>query len=168
MHSFDELISRGAYFMVGAISSEESRTLERLETGAATSDVKALQMLQLQKAVVAVGLFSILEAHLQEDSDTGHAFAEVTERLREKGEVKLGDEFKVLNHAINALKHGRGRSYSALLKIPVDELPFRVKRVDENFFNEGDVNEVETLVEVDEKFLMYCSEIVTRIAQILG
>ena len=33
-------------------------------------------------------------------------------------------------------------------------LPFKIKQPNENFFNEGDVSEVSTLIEVDDDFVM--------------
>lgn len=165
MHRFEDLVERGAHFMLQALDASEQEVLMRLETSAATSDVKTLQMLQLQRAVLAVGMFSMLEAHLQRPEDGKYAFNAVAARLRDASEPSLGDEFTVLKHAINALKHGRGTSYAALTEIPADQLPFRIKREGDYFFHEGDVGEVVTLVEVDSAFLLYCAETVKRVAE---
>jgi hypothetical protein len=61
------------------------------------------------------------------------------------------------------LKHGRGRSYDALVK-KASALPFRVKRPGESFFCEGDIAEVSTLVEVDDAFLLSCAEIIREVS----
>jgi hypothetical protein len=168
MHNFEDLIERGAHFMLSTINAAELEVLKRLETGAAKGDVIALQMLQLQRAVLAVGMFSMLEAHLQGSGDAKYAFSEVETRLQNAGESLLGEEFTVLKHAINCLKHGRGSSYVALMKIPDHRLPFRVKRVGDSFFNEGDVAEAATLIEVDSALLLYCAETVKRVAKKLS
>lgn len=137
MDRFEDLVERGTHFMLQALDASEREVLVRLETGAATGDVKTLQMLQLQRAVLAVGMFSMLEAHLRRPGDGRYAFNEVAARLEEAGEPSLGGEFTVIKHAINTLKHGRGSSYAALTEIPVDRLPFRIKREGEFFFSGG-------------------------------
>jgi hypothetical protein len=165
MHNFEDLIQHGAHFMLAAIDAAEQDVSKQLETSGAARHVKALQMLQLQRAVLAVGMFSMLEAHLQRPGDGKYAFNAVAARLRDTGEPSLGDEFTVLKHAINALKHGRGPSYATLTEIPADRLPFRIKREGDYFFQEGEVGEVATLVEVDSAFLLYCAETVKRVSE---
>lgn len=110
----------------------------------------------------------MLEAHLQRPGDDKYAFNVVAARIRDAGEHVLADEFTVLKHAINALKHGRGSSYVALTEIPADRLPFRIKREGDHFFYEGDVGQVATLVEVDSAFLLHCAETIKRVAENLG
>lgn len=102
MHRFEDLVERGAHFMLQASDAYEIEVLIRLETGAATGDVKTLQMLQQQRAVLAVGMFSMLEAHLQRPGDGKYAFNAVAARLGDAGEHALADEFTVLKYAINA------------------------------------------------------------------
>ena len=70
----------------------------------------------------------------------------------------------VHNSGINVLKHGRGRSYDALV-VKADRLPFRVKRPGEAFFFEGDVSEVATLIEVDDAFVLGCADVIRRVAE---
>jgi hypothetical protein len=45
-------------------------------------------------------------------------------------------------------------------------LPFRVRAEDE-FFNEGDVSELATLVQVDSAFLHYCAETIDLVAELI-
>lgn len=168
MHRFEELVERGTHFMLAAIDAAEQDVSKQLETSGAARHVKALQMLQLQRAVLAVGMFSMLEAHLQGSGDAKYAFADVATRLRNAGASSLAEEFTVLKQAVNALKHGSGSSYVALTKIRDDRLPFRIKREGDSFFHEGDVGEVSTLVEVDSAFLLYCAETVKRVAEKLA
>ena len=44
------------------------------------------------------------------------------------------------------------------------DLPFRVKLPDEYFFNEGDVSEISTLVEVDDAFVLLCAEVIHAVS----
>ncbi|MNR28378.1 hypothetical protein D3C85_1457000 [compost metagenome] len=61
--------------------------------------------------------------------------------------------------AINVLKHGRGRSYNELVE-KSGKLKFKVKMPGEHFFSEGDVSEVATLVEVDDRFVQMCADVI--------
>ena len=131
------------------------RTIEALQTSGATTLVKTLQMVQLQKVVTAVGMFSIFDALLQGRLECADGFKEAAEILKGVGAAELGERFDNLKLAINVLKHGGGRSYQELLK--KQTLPFRIKRPDESFFNEGDVSEISTLIEVDNEFVMNCA-----------
>jgi hypothetical protein len=81
------------------------------------------------------------------------------EILEHEGETALKDSFVDLQLAINVLKHGRGRSYDALVA-KSDRLPFRIKRPGEAFFFEGDVSEIATLIEVDDAFVLTESRII--------
>lgn len=74
--------------------------------------------------------------------------------LDQTGDEPLRARFDQCCNAINALKHGYGRSHNVLLEEP--NLPFRVKKREENFFFEGDVSEIWTLVEVDDTFVRQC------------
>ena len=167
MHAFDELAEHGMKFSLNALNEAYEKVVAALETSAPTRLVKALQMVQLQKAVLAVGMFSMFEARLQDDLNCTDGFREATARLDARGAAALKEAFSDLQLAINVLKHGRGRSYEALVgKAPV--LPFRVKLPDEHFFNEGDVSEVSTLIEVDDEFVRRCSAVIREVTQALG
>lgn len=61
------------------------------------------------------------------------------------------------------LKHGRGRSYDALVA-KAGALRFRVKLPGEAFFCEGDVSEVSTLIEVDDTFVLSCAEVIREVS----
>lgn len=94
-------------------------------------------------------------------------FAAVRECLERSGEVDLCNRFSLFVYAINVLKHGRGRSYDALIAICAD-LPFRIKRPGEDFFSEGDVSEVATLIEVDDRFVRECAGLVVQVANVIN
>jgi hypothetical protein len=124
--------------------------VEAVQTSGATYLVKTLQMIRLQKAIIAVGMFSIFEPIVQDGLDCRDGFMKARKYLECEGEDGLKKRFSLFVYAINVLKHGRGPSYDALLA-ESDDLPFRIKRPDEIFFFEGDVSEVSTLIEVDDQ-----------------
>ena len=81
-----------------------------------------------------------------------------------EGEAVLKDRFSDLQLAINVLKHGRGRSYDALVA-KAGALRFRVKLPGEVFFCDGDVSEVSTLIEVDDSFVLSCAEVIREVSE---
>jgi hypothetical protein len=163
MHEFNELIQRGTAFSLSALSDAQQRTVDALQTSAATTLVKTLQMVQLQKAISAVGMFSMFDAILQDQLQCKDGFKEAGQLLEHQGEVALKEKFSDLQLAVNVLKHGKGRSYEALVE-KAATLPFRVKLPNEFFFNEGDVSEISTLVEVDDEFVLLCAEVIHEVS----
>jgi len=108
-----------------------------LGVSGSTVAVKNLQMIALQKAIMAVGMFSIFEAMLQDSFGGRNGFDALRRVLEREREATLLARFNWFALAINVLKHGNGRSYELLLA-DADALPFRIKRPDEAFFFEGD------------------------------
>jgi len=164
MHSFSELADRCTSFTLAALREANDRTVDMLQTSGATNLVKTLQMIQLQKAVLAVGMFSIFEADLQASLGCKNGFKKARQILDGKGKAELKDRFDDLYFAINALKHGRGDSYNTLVA-KAEQLPFRVKLPTESFFFEGDVAEVDTLIEVDDAFVQLCGDMISEVSQ---
>lgn len=164
MHSFAELVDRCTAFTLEALRVANERALDGLQTSAATRLVKALQMVQMQKAISAVGMFSIFEAMLQDGLESRDGFRGAQEILEREGESPLKERFIDLQLAVNVLKHGRGRSYDALIA-KADRLPFRIKRPGEVFFFEGDVSEIATLIEVDDAFVINCAEVIRQVSE---
>ena len=78
----------------------------------------------------------------------------------------MSECFNNLILAVNVLKHGKGRSYDALVE-KANQLPFRVKLPNESFFDEGDVSEIATLVEVNDAFVELCSKTIEDVSNIL-
>lgn len=164
MHNFDDLAGRCAAFTLEALRSANERTVEELEASAATSLIKALQMIQLQKVILAVGMFSIFEASLQDRLRCRDGLRETEAILDQQGETNLKESFLDLAAAINVLKHGRGRSYDTLVA-KAQGLPFRVKLPNEEFFFETDVSEVSTLIEVDDAFIQCCGDMISAVSE---
>ena len=164
MHNFDELVYRGAAFTLNALEEVNSKVIEVLQTSASTIAVKNLQMIQLQKAILAIGMFSLFDSILQEGLSCRNGFEEVKKTLIQIGKVELHDRFDDFICAINVLKHGQGRSYDTLVT-KSGSLPFRIKLPGENFFDEGDVSEVSTLIEVDDKFVLNCAELIEQVSK---
>ena len=107
----------------------------------------------------------MFEAILQDGLGCNDGFIEANEILRSEDETLLNKRFSDLQLAINVLKHGRGRSYDELVKNV--ELPFRIKQPNEDFFCEGDVSEVSTLIEVDDAFVRNCSQVIYEVSAII-
>lgn len=165
MHAFPELIDRCTAFTLQALEEAQGRTIESLQTSGATTLVKTLQMVQLQKVVSAVGMFSIFDALLQDRLECTDGFKEADAILDCAGAVRLKEHFGLLKLAINVLKHGEGRSYNELLGKAA--LPFNMKKPGEDFFDEGDVSEVQTLIEVDDAFVINCSTTIRAVTEVI-
>lgn len=73
-------------------------------------------MIQLQKAILAVGMFSMFEAMLQNCLNCIDGFRDASAILLSQNQHVLNERFCDLQLAINVLKHGRGRSYDELVK----------------------------------------------------
>jgi len=163
MHSFTDLVDRSTTFTLSALKDAADRTGEALQTSAATPLVKTVQMIQLQKAILAVGMFSMFEAILQ-DRLSKDGFREAGAILRGSGQDSLAEHFDDYQLAVNVLKHGRGRSYDALVA-KAARLPFRIKLPGEASFFEGDVSEISTLVEVDDRFVLSRADVIRKVSE---
>lgn len=167
MHPFSELVYHGARFTLRSLSETQASVHAELEHSGATRLVKALQMIELQRAILAVGVFSMFEAYLQDALECENGFAEARKCLRDAGEDHLLERFNDVYLAINALKHGRGKSYAQLVA-KASSLPFTIKsNPDDFFFEEGVLSEVSTLVLVDDEFVMLCCGVVDEVATVL-
>lgn len=166
MHSFDDLVNRSISFSLRNIDDLEAKILNELQTSGATHLVKNLQMITMQRVILAVGILSIFEAHLQDQLECADGFIEARKLLRLANELDLEARFGQFITAINVLKHGRGRSYDAL-RSQIDSLPFHLKKSGENFFSEGDVSEISTLIEVDSDFVKNCACLIRNVASVV-
>jgi hypothetical protein len=158
------LLTRCAEFSLEHIHNVEEQIYKKLETSGATRLVMALRLRRLQRAVVAVGMFSIFEALLQGSMNWEKTRPELDKYLRSCGESVLADRIAYYYEAINSLKHGLGNSHSKLLSRP--SLEFEV-REQGDFFSEGDVSEVGVLVDADDDFVRLCSELIGEVRSII-
>lgn len=166
MHEFSELVLYSTAFSLNALDTAQHVVLDELENRASTPLIKVVQMIQLQKNISAVGMFSMFEAVLQEKLECADGFRAANELLESHKKISLRERFVELQQAINVLKHGKGRSYDALVA-KADSLPFRIKRPGEYFFDEGHVSEIAALVEVDDEFVLLCAEIITAVSDFI-
>lgn len=166
MHSFTELVDRCAAVTLHGLKSANESTVAALETSSERNLVKMLQMIELQKVILAVGMFSIFEAHLQDGLACKDGFVEVDKILGREKEIGLQEEFDNLYYAINVLKHGKGASYEKLVGKSAS-LPFKLKLPGEAFFEEGDVSEVATLIQVDDEFVLLCADVIRRVSEVV-
>lgn len=161
MHPFSELAARCAAMAADNARDASEYVLAELEKSGATVLVKALQAVELQRAMTTVGLVSMFEAALQDALGAQDGFKAARVLLKDGGYADLEQRFSDLLMAINVLKHGTGRSYEDLLKRR-ETLPFRVRAEDE-FFEEGDVSELHFLIKADEEFLAYSAALVEEV-----
>lgn len=166
MHEFTELIYRCTRFSLDSLNRVNDEIVKDTESSGATVLVKNLQMINVTKAVLAVGMFSIFEAHLQDSLGCKNGFSKAKKILDLAGENDIKECFTDLTLAVNVLKHGKGRSYDTLVE-RANQLPFRVKLPDEYFFDEGDVSEISTLVEVDDFFVELCSKSIEEVSNVV-
>jgi hypothetical protein len=166
MHAFTELLGRGTGFILSALNEATAKTIEDLQMSAATSLVKNLQMVQVQKTIMAVGMFSLFESMLQDTLKCKDGFAEAFKILDEDNAAALKESLSNFQMAINVLKHGRGRSYETLVA-KSSGLPFKIKQPTQEFFDEGDVSEIRTLIEVDDAFILGCAKVIEDVAAVI-
>lgn len=162
MHHFCELVEISTNFNLMAIDKVQKEALKNLEVSAKTSDIKALQIVELQKVILCVGMFSIFESILQSTLKCDNGFKKALEILKNQKNLELKESFNDLYLAINVLKHGKRRSYDILLA-KIDTLKFQLKKPNELFFDEDDVSEVDTLIKVDNEFVLLCSSIIYEV-----
>jgi hypothetical protein len=166
MHSFDDLLDRSISFSLHNLDALEAKIIIELQTSGATYLVKNLQMITMQRVILAVGILSIFEAYLQDQLDCTNGFEEARKLLKSAKELALEARFDQFIAAVNVLKHGRGRSYKAL-QSQIDSLPFRLKTADEELFSEGDVSEISTLVEIDSDFVQNCAHLIRDVTNVV-
>jgi hypothetical protein len=117
-------------------------------------------------ALLAVGMFSMFEASIQDEGEWKvKPFKKLDSFLKNAGQDKLAERFEDYYCAINVLKHGTGSSLKKLLE-KGEKLEFKVKS-SEAFFEEGDVSEVDILVDADTKFILGCVEIIEAVSLVL-
>ena len=165
MHPFSELATRCAVLTHGLLEENRAYILAELQENGTTILVKALQAIELQGAIVAVGMVAMFDAALQDALECKDGFSEALKVIEQAQEFELITRFRDVQLAVNVLKHGKGRSHNELMARR-DQLPFRVRAEDESF-SEGDVSELATLVQVDNAFLHYCSETIDLVAALI-
>ncbi len=109
-------------------------------------------------------MFSIFESILQEGLVCRNGFEEAKKILAQAGKIDLNNRFENFICAINVLKHGKGKSHQSLVAKSTS-LSFRVKISGEDFFDEGDVSEVSTLIEVNDQFVLDCAGLIEQVSK---
>jgi hypothetical protein len=154
-----QLLPACANFVLYHAAELEQHVHKELETSGATRHVMALRMLRLQRAVLAIGMFSLFEALLQTKMNWAKPFDELHRYLNQHDKAHLASVFTDYRLAINALKHGQGRSHTELLA-RASTLDFKVRAAGDLFGEEGDISEVDVLVDADEQFVRRCAELI--------
>jgi hypothetical protein len=161
------LLSSSASYVFWQIKKEEGYLIDKVERGQASTDVtSALRAFKLMRAVSCVGMLSMLEAMVQDRLSYTKPLPDLEAKLRGLGQRDLADRLRDFRDAINVLKHGYGPSYDSLLKRK-SNLPFLIKDRDQQFFDEGNVAEVRTLIDVDDGFVIRCCGLVGDIVEVI-
>jgi hypothetical protein len=96
---------------------------------------------------------------LQSKLNWTQPFTQLDDYLRKHDRPELASDIDNYRLAINVLKHGEGPSHTKLLaRAPL--LEFKVRASGELFGEEGDVSEVAILVDVDDKFVRRCAQLI--------
>jgi len=181
MHNYYELVDLSVNYNLNALDERYAKSINLINQNPSRVNVIALQMINLQKAIIAIGIFSMFESQLQDyfinndlikeeypescKKNFYYSFKTLKAILKDKNEKDLLTKFEIYDDAINTLKHGKGSGYYSLLK--KENRPFKIKKNDECFYFEGDVDEINSLIEVDNKFVNNCSQLLKNISLFL-
>ncbi|MGY4369220.1 hypothetical protein ACVW1A_005285 [Bradyrhizobium sp. LB1.3] len=159
-----ELLTACMDFTLHYTHEAEQQTFKELETSGSTRLVNALRVFRLQRAILAVGMFSMFEALLQSKLSWARPFVQLDDYLRAQGQNSLAAAIVDYGLAVNVLKHGEGRSHQDLIA-RADKVEFKVRAKGEHFHGEGDVSDVGILVDVDDKFVWRCAELIEKASE---
>jgi hypothetical protein len=159
-----ELLTACADFTLHHTHEAEQQTFRELETSAATRLVNALRIFRLQRAILAVGMFSMFEALLQSKLKWTQPFSQLDDYLRKHDKPDLASAIIDYRLAVNVLKHGGGRSHQELMA-RADKLQFKVRADGDHFYGEGDVSDVGILVDADDQFVRRCAELIEQASE---
>jgi hypothetical protein len=159
-----ELLTACADFTLQHTHQAEQNTFKQLETSGATRLVNALRIFRLQRAILAVGMFSMFEALLQSKLKWTQPFSQLDDDLRKHNKPDLASAITDYKLAVNVLKHGEGRSHQELLA-RADKLEFKVRADGDHFHQEGDVSDVDILIDVDDQFVRRCAELIEQASE---
>ena len=167
MHPFPELANRCASFTLGKLQDLKKETIHQLQFSGATILVKTLQIIRLEKAIQVVGTFSLFDALLQERLNCNDGFKEAKVILTKHNKVELLGRFTDVELVVNALKHGKGKSYNTLIGKDGGSFKTKLKGFDIKEYEEGDVSEITTLIDVDDELIHECIKLITEIAIVI-
>ena len=163
-----ELLTRCAEFTLGHSEKIHGRVQGKFKTSSRTPLVNTARLIRLQAAVLSVGMFSIFEAMLQDQmSWEKEAFEKLNRHFNQNENAELARTFDNYRLAINVLNHGRGHSYNQLVERK-SELEFKIKGLNEDFFFEGDISEVNILVDADGIFARRCAALIEEVAALIN
>ena len=163
MQRFIQIISESTETHIENFNRIEGLIYTELEDSGSTRLVLTLQKMQWERAIFAIGMFSLFEAVIQNEIkvEKGSAFKELKQKLEKNNKIVLLENFELFYYAINVLKHGKGASYTKLLE-KRNSLPFEITPANTSFRNKGDISEIETLIYVDDKFLESCLAVICQ------
>lgn len=148
----------------------EDECLEALKTSGATVYVNGLRLARVQNVCMIVGAFGILEAEvssLRAYRCSKKPLQDLVAALERGGRCCLAQRLRILTRAVNVLKHGRGPSHEWLMNLKEKPAFLRVKVSPKEFFNEGDVSEVPTLVDADSEFVAAAASTLREVVEVI-
>jgi len=157
-----ELLTGCCSFLLPKIDDAEREAAKLLEVSSYTVALNSLRSFRIQRAVIAVGMFSMFESALQAENEWADPFKELKCLLNEKGLQELATRFDHYRLAINVLKHGEGQSFDRLFAHQ-DILEFDIKQSNDWFDGEGDITESQFLIDADGNFVLACAELIQEI-----
>ena len=136
-----ELLTACANFTLSHTREVEESTFKDLQSSGATRLIMAHRVFRLQRAVLAVGIFSMFEATLQSKLGWSDPFSDLDRYLKRHTKLEIARSVANYRLAVNVLKHGRGTSYDQLVARR-STLDFALRAPDEDFFEEGEPPQV--------------------------
>jgi len=112
--------------LLPVLREAEESAIEMAENGLSTIGLRGVKSVKIQRAIVLVGMFSLLESALQAELDWKEPIRELKRVLGERGESSLASSVQRYELVVNTLKHGFGRSHTAL--VDDQERSFAVRR----------------------------------------
>lgn len=166
INDFDEVTTSIVTITLNSLKIVNEKLLNELDYSGATALVRGIQIVKYQKAIFVIGIFSMFDSQLQECFGCKNGFKTTGEFLKNREHYDLENKFRLYILAINVLKHGHGRSYDAL-KAKNESLPFKLNFSERTISEEGDISLISTLIDVDDKFVKNCGQIINEIYNVI-
>jgi len=149
-------------FLLPKIEQGEEEALSILKQSGSTGAINSLRAFRVQRIVIVIGMFSLLEATLKMELEWEEPFRKLPSFLKDRGKVELALKFEYYRLANNVLKHGTGDSWDKLREYS-EKIDFELRDGFNSFNQEGDITSGHALVDVDSKFVLHCADMIEEI-----
>lgn len=161
-----DLLTRACDALLPVVDEYEGRYLGILAETGRTNAVNGLRAARLQRAIIAVGMFSLFEAALKSEYNWPNPISRLEEVLKAT-DPALWNRFETYWLANNVLKHGTGKSLEKLVQRRA-QLEFEVRAEDEAFFEEGVINEIHSRIDITNPFVRNCAALIEQISLLIA